>query len=77
MVGVEIVVFEVLKKFGFGDWIWMEILRDILLEMIGDFVMDVVWIMMLLLIVFKYMMYWYFIKKMYCKFGDKVEIVYI
>ncbi|XP_024388431.1 uncharacterized protein [Physcomitrium patens] len=76
MAGVETAVLEVLKKLGLGDWIWTEILRDILLEMIGDSAMDVVWIMTPLLTVPKYMMHRHLIKKMYRKLGDKAEIVH-
>ncbi|KAG0605559.1 hypothetical protein M758_9G068600 [Ceratodon purpureus] len=76
MAGVETAVLEILKKLSLGDWLWIEILRDILFEMISDTAMDAAWIMTPVFAVPKYMMHRHLIKKMYRKLGDKAEIVH-
>ena len=77
MAAVETAVLEILKNLGVkGDWLWAEILRDTLMEMIGDSSMDAAWIFTPLLAVPKYMLHRHLIKKMYRKLGDKAEVVH-
>lgn len=76
MAGVETAVLEVLKHLGLGDWLWTEILKDILIEMIGSGASDGAWIMTPLLAVPKYMLHCHLVKKMYRKLGDKAHVVH-
>lgn len=76
MAGIEAAVLEILKKLGLGDWLWTEILKDILIEMIGTGASDGAWIMTPLLAVPKYMLHRHLVKKMYRKLGDKAHVVH-
>lgn len=74
--GIETAVIEILKGVGVGDWLWTDILRDVLVEMIGEGASGAAWIVSPILAVPKYMLHRHTIKRMYRKLGDKAILVH-
>ncbi|KAL3681550.1 hypothetical protein R1sor_024506 [Riccia sorocarpa] len=73
---VEAFVLQILKSAGIGYWLWDEILKDIIYEMITGVVIDAAWILTPLFVVPKYCLHRKLIKKMYVALGEKAIVVH-
>lgn len=76
MAGIEAAVLEILKKLGLGDWLWTEILKDILTELATNVALDSGWVMTPILAPAKYKLHRRLIKEMNRKLGDKAHVVH-
>lgn len=76
MAGVEAAVLDTLKMLELGNWLWDEILKDILAEVVTGVAFDSTWVMNGLFAVPKYKLHRHLIKKMNRKLGDKAHVVH-